>query len=418
MLDQSFSPANFNKLLVPSDFAKYGLPLDHKKISKALSVIANNVSSQKIDFDDIEKIKKRDFEIFRCKTLSLSIVLRKLDDNIKRLYKVNQSDRFQIVKQARSVLEDAAPISIIRMDIKNFYESINRGVILDKINEDYLLTSMSKTALTAIFNNRYFRVSTGLPRGIGLSATLSELYIRQFDRIVRDLEGVLYYARYVDDILIISFKNHDDINNAVKFELSTLGLQLNLGKHQTIKLANKGGAYCSCVHHCVCGKGVDYLGYRFSFPKGQPEKIGGFKPRFVEVDISPQKVAKIKTRLARTFLSYVGNKEFQQLANRIRYLTSNYVIPLSKKKNKLRGGIHYNYPLINTYRSLEDLDVFYRKLLYAKKGAMGIKLNANLTSKQRNVLKKYSFVEGHKNRITARYSAMEIGEIKGAWKYE
>ena len=43
----------------------------------------------------------------------------------------------------------------------------------------------------------------GIPRGIGISAYLSELYMRDIDIKIKSLEDVIYYARYVDDIIVI-----------------------------------------------------------------------------------------------------------------------------------------------------------------------------------------------------------------------
>ena len=44
---------------------------------------------------------------------------------------------------------------------------------------------------------------SGVPRGFGVSAYLSELYMREIDNEIKALPDVIYYARYVDDIVII-----------------------------------------------------------------------------------------------------------------------------------------------------------------------------------------------------------------------
>jgi hypothetical protein len=43
----------------------------------------------------------------------------------------------------------------------------------------------------------------GVPRGVGISSYLSELYMENIDNEIRNLQDVIYYARYVDDIFII-----------------------------------------------------------------------------------------------------------------------------------------------------------------------------------------------------------------------
>ncbi len=49
----------------------------------------------------------------------------------------------------------------------------------------------------------------GLPRGVPLSATLSEYSMKRFDRFVSTLPEVYYYARYVDDIVIVTGARED-----------------------------------------------------------------------------------------------------------------------------------------------------------------------------------------------------------------
>ena len=43
----------------------------------------------------------------------------------------------------------------------------------------------------------------GVPRGIGISAYLSELFMRNVDNQIQELDDLIYYARYVDDIIAI-----------------------------------------------------------------------------------------------------------------------------------------------------------------------------------------------------------------------
>ena len=62
--------------------------------------------------------------------MGTSIVIRKLNDNIRRLYNVRQADRYAIVSQIASCLTDATPISVLRLDIEKFYENVNRSQIL------------------------------------------------------------------------------------------------------------------------------------------------------------------------------------------------------------------------------------------------------------------------------------------------
>ena len=66
--------------------------------------------------------------------LAHSLILRKLNDNIKRIYKEEQANRRLIISQLKVLLEESCPKWIIRSDIKSFYESINHNRILSKLH--------------------------------------------------------------------------------------------------------------------------------------------------------------------------------------------------------------------------------------------------------------------------------------------
>ena len=44
---------------------------------------------------------------------------------IKRIYKISQADRRMIIRQIKTILEDGSPYGLLKLDISNFYESIN-----------------------------------------------------------------------------------------------------------------------------------------------------------------------------------------------------------------------------------------------------------------------------------------------------
>lgn len=91
---------------------------------------------------------------------------------------------------------------VVRLDVRHFYESINREAILMKLVEDARLSYTTLDLLQTLFKNPIIASSTGLPRGLGISAELSELYMKYFDLSIRRVGGVYYYARFVDDIIV------------------------------------------------------------------------------------------------------------------------------------------------------------------------------------------------------------------------
>ncbi|NBA89181.1 reverse transcriptase, partial [Emticicia sp. CRIBPO] len=137
-------------------------------------------------------------------------ISKKIQDNINKTYDVKQSSRYAILSNLVNILEDKFPKYVIRTDIKDFYESIPQKKLLNKINDDHLLSVKSKDFINQIFDS--YNVLTnqsndespkGVPRGIGVSAYLSELFMRRIDNQIKELRDLVFYARYVDDIIAV-----------------------------------------------------------------------------------------------------------------------------------------------------------------------------------------------------------------------
>ena len=160
------------------------------------------------------------------------INLRKLHNNIKTIYKVQQADRNNIVRQMKILLSENVEMWVVRLDVRHFYESINREKLITKLVEDARLSYPSITLLQSLFKDSVVASGTGLPRGLGVSAAMSELYMKYFDLNIRRVEGVYYYARFVDDIIVFcsSERSKDLVWEEVKTGLDELGLDLNVEK--------------------------------------------------------------------------------------------------------------------------------------------------------------------------------------------
>ncbi|GAA3620221.1 antiviral reverse transcriptase Drt3a [Flavivirga jejuensis] len=217
MLNQSFNVSDLLRLITFDDYKKYdGFGENRIKTIDTLTEISGKINSDNYIVSSINKILNDSNEIFSLSNVEDDFALRKINDSIKRFYKVKQADRNLIVNQIIILLQEAVPMSIIKLDSKKFYESIDRKWILNKLKDDALLSTRAINILEDFFELSEFSLFTGLPRGIGISATLSELYLRDFDRKVNRLDGVYYYARYVDDIILFTTKNPLEIIEEIK----------------------------------------------------------------------------------------------------------------------------------------------------------------------------------------------------------
>ena len=100
----------------------------------------------------------------------------------------------------------------------------------------------------------------GIPRGIGISSLLSEIYMRDIDNHIKKRSEVIFYVRYVDDIfmLIAELPKGQDIityyNNLIN-EFKNKGLDLQPEDSEKCSLF-------SCTEFKEPSFDITYLGYK------------------------------------------------------------------------------------------------------------------------------------------------------------
>jgi hypothetical protein len=393
-MNQAFSKSELINHIKGTEYDHYGYL--EEDLLEELDRIFSQINNRTFGFS----IKKVD-EYYLTEDLCNKLVLRKLNDNIKRLYKDEQSNRRLIITQIKTLLGETCPSWILRTDIKKFYESIQRNRILDRFKDDAMLSYQSIFLLEKLFENEHFKTESGLPRGMNISATLSELYMRRFDKWIQRFPGVYYYARFVDDIIIFTYSKSaiEDIKNNLKEKLSELaeGLEINIEK-----TADFNG------NHITEIKPLEYLGYKFV-------KRSQRKDSNLTVSIAEKKINKIKTRIIKALLDYIKSADFELLRKRIQFLTGNYSIRKRNDGTDLRAGIFYNYSEITNKKVLYDLNQFLNKAIYSKNGAFGAKISSRLSHDQKKKLSSHSFFHGFENRVFNSYTYEEMKAIVKCW---
>lgn len=324
--------------------------------------------------------------------LCQNLVLRKLHKNIKRIYAVQQADRNTIVKQMKLLLAENVEMRIVRLDVRHFYESIDRQRILTKLVDDARLSYHSLMLLQSLFNDPAIVAGSGLPRGLGISAVLSELYMKYFDLDFKKIEGVYYYARFVDDIIVFC-SSEASKELAWKYageELNKIGLQLNEGKSYSLDPNQTGEEFT-------------YLGYTF-------KKTGNR----LSVTIAQKKLKVIKTRLTRTFVRYSKDHNFDLLKLRIKFLTGNFTLYNPHTLLPIKVGIYFNYKMANDVSALKDIDVYYQRLLHCRAGRLGGAIA--LTKPQVKDLEKYSFDFGYYHHVNHHFTTDQMAKIANCWR--
>ena len=329
---------------------------------------------------------RKDFD-YLCQNL----ILRKLHKNIKAIYKVQQADRNTIVRQMRILLNENVDMWVVRLDVRHFYESINREKLITKLTEDARLSYPSITLLQSLFKEPVVAGGTGMPRGLGMSAAMSELYMKYFDLTIRRVEGVYYYARFVDDIIVFcSSEWSKELTWKIAQDgLNRLGLELNTEKSYT---------WCSSAQRAE----LVYLGYTFM-------KIGSK----VDVSIADKKINVIKTRLTKSFVRFAKDRNFNLLKLRIKFLTGNFTLYQADTLLPIKVGLFFNYKQATNIVSLDKLDKYYQKLLHCRTGKLGSHIA--LTKLELKDLEKYSFRFGYENHVNHHFTNDQMDMITNCW---
>jgi hypothetical protein len=321
-------------------------------------------------------------------------VIKQLQRNIHRIYGVKQSNRHDLVCQLRDTVRSNFPFEMVRTDISSFYESIDRKRLVEKLDRDQLLSPSSKKYIKQALDSygAISGTSSGIPRGVGISAYLAELYLRPVDRTIRAIPGLVLYCRFVDDVVAVfarppagkALGSYQDLITKVFAEN---GLTHNPKKTLEFDLAKPEA------------KKFEYLGYRFLLRLGH-----------CEIRPSAAKVSKYKMRMKATFEEYWlhcsvdSRRAYRDLVARVKFLTGN--TRLSNSKSRAVTGIYYNNSIVNELSSFALLD----KLLKARVAEIK---RASL----RKRLKPYKFTEGFQNRRFHNFSTRELQTIVRAWKH-
>lgn len=161
--------------------ALYEMKRHYKKIKQNeiemhLDNVSKKINSKKFSFH-IKKLcyQKNSKDVYITNGDAASFFAEKqIQKNIKYTYSVKQADRDLIVPQLRSVLKDQFPKFIIKTDIESFYESIDRDLLIQKLNENPILSLSTRKQIAKLLRD-YGKLTghdKGIPRGIGVASRM------------------------------------------------------------------------------------------------------------------------------------------------------------------------------------------------------------------------------------------------------
>lgn len=236
-----------------------------ERIDEEINIALRKIENQTYQFTGykeklISKGADRPPRLISIPTVRDRLVLRVLCDLLTSTFSEHLTrpphEHIKAIKQHMSALSEEA--TFLRVDIKNYYPSINQSILRSKIRRkirkaqiDELVMSSLRTP-TGKKNSPGGRTGKGVPQGLSISNILSALYLSDVDEIYVGQRSI-HYSRYVDDILIICAPNDvKEIHSQLRNNISTIG---------EVECHELGSASGSKTRIEATSKGIDYLGF-------------------------------------------------------------------------------------------------------------------------------------------------------------
>ena len=323
-------------------------------------------------------------------TIESVLAARHLQKILKELYGIRLASRDLIVNQIKSLVFDGFPKYVIKADISAFYESVNHKLLLEQLHGSTKLSVLVKRLITRAIKD-YVSLSgseKGLPRGIGISAYLAEIYLAKVDQDLRRSSDLVYYSRYVDDMFLVyaprRSEHAENYLSELKAILDRKGLIVNSKTEEISFLTEQKGSF-------------EYLGYAF--------KIDGSSKKLM---LSRKKFEKYRARVKKSFDEYevkratMREKSSVELISRISFLTSN--TRLFNRKSNAFIGVFFGNKFINDTKQLAGLDHFL-------KHQIGTLVDERLKRR----LSRFSFELGFKNKVFRNFDPKTLSEMSRGW---
>lgn len=322
--------------------------------------------------------------------LECILAAKHLQKALKELYEVKQTSRDLIISQVKSIVLDDFPKYLIKSDISSFYESVDHKHLLEQLHSSTKLSVLAKRLITRMIKDytSLSKASKGLPRGVGISAYLAEIYLQSIDQELTNSSDLVYYSRYVDDMLLAyAPKSENNVANYLsnlKAALKKKGLEVNSKTEKLDFLTQQKGNF-------------EYLGYAF--------KIDGSSKK---VQLSQKKLEKYRARIKKSFDDYnkkhkaMPEKSTAELISRISFLTSN--TRLFNKKSNAFIGIYFGNKYINDISQLKGLDLYLSHLI-----------NSIDSEKLKKRLGHFSFEAGFTKKIFRSFDEKTLSAISRGW---
>ena len=263
LFTKKFSKSNLKDTYNSHIYYSYAIGVDnisHDKFNKNLineiDIINNKIKSKTYKFSPykLKLLNKGKGKIPReiyIPTIRDRIVLKNTQLFLSEVFKdqIYQDIPQNIIHKLKNELKSKKYNTYIKIDIQNFYPSINKDILLKKIRQKVRNDFFSKLITNSLSPSKKDYIN-GVPQGLSISNILAHIYLTSLDKKISNLTNLAYF-RFVDDILILLNKNQkDNVINTLSTEFKKIKLSVHDIKENGSK--SKFG---------LIDDGLDYLGY-------------------------------------------------------------------------------------------------------------------------------------------------------------
>lgn len=383
-----------------------------KRLEKAVDTYLKAVQSELVSKRVAIQVKSGptpkhgDKQTYRLETASPDSTLfvsRLMTRSLREAFSLRSVGRHEIVSALVSTMQGKWPKTIVRADIAGFYESIEHTQLIGVLDANHEVPPLVRGWVIQMLS-RFEALGSqppgrGLPRGVGPSAALAEIYLRSIDSQLRSKGECVYYGRYVDDIVaVMAITDERDAPNPsyigeIEASLAKLGLMLSKDprKHSEVELDDPSS-----------GVEIEFLGYAIKHSRSDGK---------VHLSLSNARVGRTIKRLNRTFEVFARSanahgRPARLLELRVRLLTGNSRLANSKKDAYV--GVRFSNPLLSSTKSLAELDLVLQQRLKA--------LRSDAPAGLLRRLGKHSFDKGYSETRFVSLSAREWRDVVSVWR--
>ena len=337
------------------------------------------------------------YSLVLSKCYESKLIEKSLSDNILAFRKLGKSN-IDFAKQAFDDIENNEESSIIALDFSKFFDTLDHEILKEQwcqvlnvkvLPKDHYKVFKSITKFSRVNRDdvyKYFTISKnnpktnnrkkicsikefrdnvrgkkliitnldnkGIPQGSPISALLSNIYMIDFDEIIKNYVDTFNgkYYRYCDDILIIAPLNRkDEVEKFVSDESKKLKISLNPDKTEKSEFKYIKGKL-------KLDKPIQYLGFVFNGEEIfiRPSSIARYYQK-MKKSVSIAKKSRDKINIIRVKNSEKSKKLYKRkLYEKYSHLgKSNFVTYGLRAKNKMNDSFTIKRQIRKLWKNLE-----------------------------------------------------------------